>query len=329
MERPHAPIDAYSGGSVRLAFGEAADGRIVHIGEVRSGLRCGCICPHCRGALVARRGPLREHHFGHRAGTACVFAAETALHKLAKQVLARVGRLMLPPAVAEVGDLRTEVAPAREVAVDAVAIECRLEAVVPDVVRTAPRRWLHNARIQRVREALEIADRRCDLRRRDLRAMQVDAVIAALERRGGGFAEAPAAYGGNTLADAVIAGDDSLGVGRRAWQGAILRAFVLPALAAPDYAFAAFSTRDVLDRLCQSGIVDPALAGYIDDAMVEEIRRRIPSFASPFRLVEAYLGFLERAELVVRLSRGWSVSRAARRHAARIAKAAASPRANE
>lgn len=81
---------------VRLAFGERTDGKIVHIGEVVSGLACACRCCGCGGTLIARKGTLKEHHFAHHGVAPCSGAAETALHRFAKQVLHDRLELHLP-----------------------------------------------------------------------------------------------------------------------------------------------------------------------------------------------------------------------------------------
>lgn len=73
------------------------DGRLVGIDEVPNGSRCGCVCPKCGEKLVARNGGSRmQHHFAHSADSTCVGSAETALHLLAKDVLLKTRRLMLP-----------------------------------------------------------------------------------------------------------------------------------------------------------------------------------------------------------------------------------------
>jgi hypothetical protein len=74
-------------------------GAIVHVSDVESGLHCGCICPNCGAALVAKKGPKRRKHFAHHNAVECdlATAAETALHLLAKQILNEDRRLWLPP----------------------------------------------------------------------------------------------------------------------------------------------------------------------------------------------------------------------------------------
>lgn len=49
----------------------------------------------CGARLVAYKGRMKRHHFGHYADRACVGAMETALHQFAKQALADSTSLML------------------------------------------------------------------------------------------------------------------------------------------------------------------------------------------------------------------------------------------
>lgn len=49
----------------KLVFAQHKGGRIVHVGEVPSGLACDCKCLDCDEPLIARKGEIREHHFGH------------------------------------------------------------------------------------------------------------------------------------------------------------------------------------------------------------------------------------------------------------------------
>lgn len=73
------------------------DGHLVGIDDVANGSRCGCVCPKCGEKLVARNGGTQmQHHFAHSADSTCMGSAETALHLLAKEVLQKTRRLMLP-----------------------------------------------------------------------------------------------------------------------------------------------------------------------------------------------------------------------------------------
>jgi len=92
---------------------------------VEGGLACGCICQECRQPLVAAKGDINQHHFRHRADplSPCGGGQETAMHQLAKTIVAEAAEIMFPDGV---------------VAVLSASLEPRLEGVRPDVlVQTA------------------------------------------------------------------------------------------------------------------------------------------------------------------------------------------------
>lgn len=78
-----------------LVYGLKND-RVVHVSEVESGLNCDCVCPHCKTSLVAKKGDKKQHHFAHYDGENCSGASESALHKLAKQVIFDTKKLTVP-----------------------------------------------------------------------------------------------------------------------------------------------------------------------------------------------------------------------------------------
>lgn len=78
-----------------LDFGLDHTGRMRGIDEVEQGLACNCVCPGCGRPVVAKKGPVRVHHFAHQ-GESCTTGAETALHRMAKQIVADERRLVEP-----------------------------------------------------------------------------------------------------------------------------------------------------------------------------------------------------------------------------------------
>lgn len=78
-----------------LDFGLDHTGRMRGVREVEQGLACNCVCPGCGRPLVAKKGPVRGHHFAHQ-GESCTTGAETALHRMAKQIVADERRLLEP-----------------------------------------------------------------------------------------------------------------------------------------------------------------------------------------------------------------------------------------
>lgn len=72
------------------------NGRIVTIRDVPPGLACGCYCPSCGSALVAKKGKKKVHHFSHLHGETCKGSFETALHYKAKEIFSNYHSLTLP-----------------------------------------------------------------------------------------------------------------------------------------------------------------------------------------------------------------------------------------
>ena len=119
------------------------NGNIVSIAEVAPGLKCGCICPACGSALVAKKGSYMIHHFSHRTGEECVHGYETSLHLMAKDILSKAKRIMLPRLRMKIPrhDFSAmeawetiEVIGAREVIIDHVELEAFSNGFVPDVI---------------------------------------------------------------------------------------------------------------------------------------------------------------------------------------------------
>ena len=72
------------------------EGALVFIDEVDNGLNCGCICPHCKGALIAKKGEKNSHHFAHHKIVNCGQGVETALHLLGKEIIKSQSCVTLP-----------------------------------------------------------------------------------------------------------------------------------------------------------------------------------------------------------------------------------------
>lgn len=85
---------------MKIPFGlRVADQHMVEPHEVENGLACGCICPGCQHKLEAKQGQKIEWHFAHAAGGDCAGAVESALHRMAKQLIVERGQLCVPPLV--------------------------------------------------------------------------------------------------------------------------------------------------------------------------------------------------------------------------------------
>lgn len=128
------------------ALGE--DGAIHFIDQVPNGKACGCRCTVCKQPLIARQGAERQWSFAHypeHDASRCAWAAETALHRAAKEVLATIKCLHLPKHPLEFtavgrGDRRVTMRDdleAQTVTVVDVALEQWVNPIKPDVVVTS------------------------------------------------------------------------------------------------------------------------------------------------------------------------------------------------
>ncbi len=81
---------------IKLSFGVDRTNRVVHISDVESGRACACTCPGCGAPLEAVKGRVRQHHFRHAVEVECEGAAESAIHRAAKQMLRERKKLNLP-----------------------------------------------------------------------------------------------------------------------------------------------------------------------------------------------------------------------------------------
>lgn len=128
------PPSRFSSKAAKLVYGVDALGKIRHVSEVERGDACGCICPACDAPLTARKGPDNVHHFGHQASSSCATAPETALHKLAKEIVATKLLLALPEVRAEFNGEATVIYKAGPLSFDKAIQEARhLQNVVPDL----------------------------------------------------------------------------------------------------------------------------------------------------------------------------------------------------
>jgi len=86
-------------GQAYLTYALNQEGDLVHVDSVPNGNDCGCFCPHCNSPLCAKNGGdgiKMIHHFAHLSGADCVGAVESALHKMAKDILLESKCVFLP-----------------------------------------------------------------------------------------------------------------------------------------------------------------------------------------------------------------------------------------
>lgn len=94
-------------------------------------------CPQCNEPLVAKnKGKIKEHHFTCYAGSKCEHGYETILRLLAKNVIQRHHKLLLPKLYATVAGITTGLLVKKEeIAIfDRVMFEKRVSEVIPDII---------------------------------------------------------------------------------------------------------------------------------------------------------------------------------------------------
>lgn len=126
----------------RIGYG-LRDGALLFITDVPRGLGCNCVCANCRRPLVAKKGPVRIHHFAHHRSSICEGAVESVLHSLAKELIAELDSLVVPPyefikrrrtKTGAVAEQRSTVAKGGNVRITGVRLEKSEGNFIPDVV---------------------------------------------------------------------------------------------------------------------------------------------------------------------------------------------------
>jgi hypothetical protein len=123
---------------LKIPFGEAPTGLMVRPGDIPRGLACDCVCPQCRAPLVAKQGEQLVYHFAHAALSAtCQGAVETAIHRMAKQIVLGSTGIVAPPLIAHYRHHPPEtITPATWLRISHVRIEVSLGNIVPDIMAT-------------------------------------------------------------------------------------------------------------------------------------------------------------------------------------------------
>lgn len=113
------------------------DGEIMSIEDVERGLKCGCTCAACGERLIAKKGMERKHHFSHPSGSTCEYGYETSLHLMAKEILSKAGKMIIPDISVQFPNKQRNpilVSKKREIIIDKVELEHRVSDVIPDVI---------------------------------------------------------------------------------------------------------------------------------------------------------------------------------------------------
>ncbi len=119
---------------IKLPFG-LRDGALMHISDVDSGLKCGCICPACGCQLMAKKGTEKTHHFAHHNAPECTHSLESALHLYAKQIIERRRVLVIPAYCKHIdGHGWSKLSDEKTIKIDKVYLEKKLGDFIPDVI---------------------------------------------------------------------------------------------------------------------------------------------------------------------------------------------------
>lgn len=80
-----------------ILLAKNADGKSAYIDDVPNGKKCGCFCLECGGELVAKnKGKIKVHHFAHASGNDSIHCSQTALHRMAKEIIAAEKMIPIP-----------------------------------------------------------------------------------------------------------------------------------------------------------------------------------------------------------------------------------------
>ena len=112
------------------------NGELVHISQVESGLKCGCCCPSCGAALIARKGKKMMHHFAHYHADECEHGYESSLHMAAKNIISEAKEIWIPQVDILFDSYKSKILlhEATLIQVDDVRLEKRMGDIIPDVV---------------------------------------------------------------------------------------------------------------------------------------------------------------------------------------------------
>lgn len=86
-------------------------GNAIFIDHAPNGLSCGCKCAECGEDMIAVQGEARkkEWHFRHHEETDCMGGQETAIHKLAKQIIVTNTKISAPKETLEYTEAQSEI----------------------------------------------------------------------------------------------------------------------------------------------------------------------------------------------------------------------------
>lgn len=140
----HGPLRTKFGSDrAELVYGQQSDGSLVHISMAVRGLGCDCVCPGMCGSRLVAKTLAETPHFAHHHRDACGGGPETALHKLAKQIVQERLVLFVPKRIASHGNVE-RILPGREkIELESATLEFHdPQQIVPDLYVTLDGRKL-------------------------------------------------------------------------------------------------------------------------------------------------------------------------------------------
>ena len=119
----------------KIPFG-LKDGHSISAEEADRGGGCNCICSLCDEKLINCKGEIVLPYFRHESGSDCVGGYESSLHLEAKEILSKIGKIMLPAVYASIGMERIKIYRQQllEFNSDSVFYEKKLKGIRPDLI---------------------------------------------------------------------------------------------------------------------------------------------------------------------------------------------------
>lgn len=91
------PKDIKKKSASHIYYGVDKDsGKLKHISQVPSGMKCNCKCARCGESFEARKGTQRRHHFAHVSNYECMYAGEVAVYLGFANALKKLEKIYLP-----------------------------------------------------------------------------------------------------------------------------------------------------------------------------------------------------------------------------------------
>jgi hypothetical protein len=87
---------------------EQSTGKPVYVNDVKKGKACDCFCEKCNSQVEAVQGQRNQWHFRHVKESGCPGSQETAIHRLAKQIIIENFEMAIPDELLMYADANQE-----------------------------------------------------------------------------------------------------------------------------------------------------------------------------------------------------------------------------